>query len=73
MRTREEHLNWCKERALEYLERGDCDNAIVSMMSDMSQHEELKDHAGIRIGTQFLLAGLLMEPAKVRGWIEGFK
>jgi hypothetical protein len=40
--TRQEHLEWCKKRALEYLDKGDIPNAIASMMSDMQKHEETK-------------------------------
>lgn len=40
--TREEHLAWCKARALEYIERGDVRNGITSMMSDLSKHPETK-------------------------------
>lgn len=42
MRTRQEHLEWCKKRALEYLDRGDVREAVTSMMSDMQKHEETK-------------------------------
>jgi len=28
--TRDEHLEWCKKRAREYLARGDAANAIAS-------------------------------------------
>jgi hypothetical protein len=41
-RTREEHLAWCKERALEYLDHGDVVNAISSMLSDLNKHDETK-------------------------------
>jgi len=30
MRTREEHLEWCKERALEYADRGELADAVAS-------------------------------------------
>ena len=36
--TRKEHLEWCKARALEYLDRGDIQNAVTSMMSDLGKH-----------------------------------
>lgn len=38
--TREEHLQWCKQRALEYLDQGNVVDAIASMTSDLSKHEE---------------------------------
>jgi hypothetical protein len=44
MKTRDEHLAWCKERAHEYLERGDIANGIASMMSDLTKHPETKSN-----------------------------
>jgi hypothetical protein len=35
---RARHLAWCKERALEYVKRGDLVNALASMASDVRQH-----------------------------------
>jgi hypothetical protein len=45
--SRADHLAWCKQRALEYLDAGDRTNAIASMISDLRKHPELEDHAGI--------------------------
>ena len=38
--TREEHLVWCKKRALEYIDRGQVNEGLTSMMSDMAKHPE---------------------------------
>ena len=40
MMTRKEHLERCKERAREYLKRGDISNGVTSMLSDLSKHPE---------------------------------
>jgi hypothetical protein len=40
MRTRDEHLEWCKERARVYLDRGELLDAVTSMGSDLDQHPE---------------------------------
>ena len=37
---RAEHLAWCKQRALEYLDQGDLANAVASMGSDLNKHPE---------------------------------
>lgn len=42
--NRQEHLQFCKDRALEYLDRGDLNNAATSMMSDMKKHPETADY-----------------------------
>lgn len=70
--TREEYLKWCKDRALEYVDRGELVNALASMGSDLDKHEGTKDHVAIRLGTQLFLAGHLNTPAKMRSFILGF-
>jgi hypothetical protein len=71
MRTRDEHLSWCKERALEYLDAGDLENAVASMSSDLSKHPETTCDP-------FLMLSGAMDAQKgdapaVRRWIEGFR
>jgi hypothetical protein len=67
--TREEHLAWCKKRALEYLP-GNPIEAMTSMMSDLTKHPELKHHLGLEIAPMFY--GAHNDPAAVQRWIEGF-
>ena len=71
MRTREEHLEWCKQRAREYLDAGDLHNAVTSMGSDLDRHPELG------INAYLLMAGGLAaqqgDREAVRRWIEGFR
>lgn len=55
-KTREEHLKWCKERAIRYLDEDDVETAIKSFLSDMSKHEETKEHP--------MLFSLVMMPLK---------
>lgn len=38
--TRAEHLQWCKNRAMEYVRAGDLQQTVTSMLSDLSKHEE---------------------------------
>lgn len=38
--TRAEHLQWCKDRAMEYVRAGDYQQAVASMLSDLSKHDE---------------------------------
>lgn len=70
--TRDEHLAWCKSRAFAALDRGDLQEAVGSMISDLGKwREPLYD--------QMTLAFISMDgmmfcktPAQVRHWIEGF-
>jgi hypothetical protein len=71
--TRDEHLEWAKSRALEYLDRGDVQNAVTSMLSDMRKHPETHDHPGLELGARMLFAGLLSRDDQARDWINGFR
>jgi hypothetical protein len=71
MMTREEHLKWCKQRALEYLDAGDLVNAIASMGSDLQKHPETNPNPVLmRLGMMYYDQG---DPAAIRRWIEGFR
>lgn len=72
MRTRGEHLAWCKERALEYCDAGDVRNALTSMGSDLEKHDETRGHAGMPIGLELMMFGSLLTPADMRRFIESF-
>lgn len=71
--TRLEHLAWCKQRALAYLDRGDLRNALSSMMSDMQKHPE---NRSVLQGGFLPMVGMLAvkerDAVKLRYWIEGF-
>jgi hypothetical protein len=70
MEDRNEHLAWCKKRALEYLDAGDLNNAVTSMLSDLSKHPELRG-----IGSKMGMIGIFAVkegPRAVRRFIEGF-
>jgi hypothetical protein len=70
-----EHLNWAKARALEYVDRGDCKQAYVSMRSDISKHEALYKRYRPYFATVFdsrFHSGQLSTPKAMREWIEGF-
>jgi len=70
--NREEHLAWCKQRALEYVDAGDIRNAFTSMMSDLSKHAETEEHPAIMIGMMLIMIGDLNTAPKMRKFIEGF-
>lgn len=67
--TRIEHLEWCKTRAREYLDRGQPLQAMHSMLSDLKKHEENKTVA-VHMTPMALLATHSVEEA--RDFIEGF-
>ena len=57
--TRQEYLSWCKQRSLEYVDTGDLNQAVTSMLSDLGKHEETKNHSGIGLGMQMMTGGFL--------------
>jgi hypothetical protein len=70
--TRAEHLAWCKQRALEYIDNGDVSNAWASMASDLTKHPETENHAAIQLGMMMLMSGHLNSAPEMRKFIEGF-
>jgi hypothetical protein len=70
--TRQEHLDWCKQRAIEYVDRGDMKNAFASMMSDIRKHKETSNHPAINVGMQMLMSGKLSNAEDMRKFINGF-
>lgn len=68
----DEHLKWCKQRALEILDKGDLIGALTSMTSDMRKHPGTARNAGVELGMMLQINGHLGTDAKMREWIEGF-
>lgn len=72
MTTRTEHLEWCKGRAIECLNTGSIHDAWASMVSDLQNHDETRDHAWIEIGTVQLFSGMTRTKEEMKSLIEGF-
>ena len=77
MTTRQEHLDWCKEQALVYLDRDSAfynvSNALTSMISDMRKHEETRKMLASE-DVQFAIKVTMAETThdSVKGFIKGF-
>lgn len=72
MDKRSDHLEWCKKRANEYVEKDDLKQAFASFQSDMSKHEETANHLALEMGTMMLIAGHLETQKQMENWINGF-
>lgn len=70
--TRNEHMDWCKQRATEYIDRNKLQDAFASMASDLQKHEGTAGHPGIQLGMNMLMAGHLKTAADMRRFIDGF-
>lgn len=70
--TREEHLKWCKKRALEYVDAGDLNQAFASMGGDLNKHPETEGHPAMVLGLLLMMGGHLTTPDEMRKFILGF-
>lgn len=66
-----EHLAWAKQRAIEFLDRGDIKNALTSLASDLTKSPETATLARRSAGeTMALIIGRASEE-QVREYING--
>ena len=72
MQLREQHLEWCKKRALAYVDQGDTAKALASMFTDLAKHPKTRNHPNIETGDLLTIVGMLSTPQEVRHFIEGF-
>jgi hypothetical protein len=70
--SRDEHLQWCKDRALQYVRQGDMAQAFASMGSDLGKHEETRNHSGLEVGLMLMLGGHLNSAHEMERFINGF-
>jgi hypothetical protein len=69
---RADHLQWSKDRAIEYVDNNDNKQAFASFMSDMSKHPELSNHLALEMGMSLLISNNLSTSDQMRNWILGF-
>jgi hypothetical protein len=66
-----ERLEWCKQRAREYLNAGDVRNAICSMIGDLQTYDVgTKNEAIMALG---IMIATNQDEVEARRWIEGFR
>lgn len=70
--TRQDHVKWCKERALEYCKAGDINQALASMGSDLDKHDETRGHPAMQLGLIQLMGGMISTPEQMEKFINGF-
>jgi|HubBroStandDraft_2_1064218.scaffolds.fasta_scaffold12081_2 hypothetical protein len=72
--TRDEHLKWAKDRALEFADQGDTGGALTSLMQDLALHPETAARAEVvlELGWRQAIAGVFdRAPQDLREFIEG--
>ena len=72
MKTRKQHLEWCKQRAVSYCDSGDISGALASMFSDLEKHPDTAGHLGSKLGMSMLMTGHLSQLQQVKDFINGF-
>jgi hypothetical protein len=73
-KTRAEHVEWTKTRALLELDAGGPDairNAIASVQSDLGKHSATEEHSAILLMGVLAFGGELRTEHEVREFIEG--
>lgn len=71
--TREEHIEWCKKRAIEEMDYyKDPSKGIISMMSDLRKHPETNKESLIALcGMQLMMKPKMMRQ-EVINFLNGF-
>jgi hypothetical protein len=69
---REDHVEWCKSRAREYLKEGDLTSAVASMLSDMQKHPETDTPALTAVGLVGIMEAANGNQQGVERFIDGF-
>lgn len=70
--TRDEHLQWCKDRAMECVKMGDLSQAFASFCSDVKKHEETAQIASNPLIGIGMMCAALGDAAGMRSWILGW-
>jgi len=72
-KTRSEHLEYCKKRALAYCEQNELRLAFASMAADLKKHPETEGHAAISLGALLVYGGFLETKEKMVKFINDFE
>jgi len=70
---RHEHVQWCKERAFEFIdERNDLPGAMSSFISDMNKQSNTRQQLDTFLLTIGQNALIKNNASELRHWIDGF-
>ncbi len=74
MRTRAEHIQFCKERAMALVNDGDLLQAVTSMMSDLTKHPETQHSSEVlaALGLLAMQQAQSGDRREVERYIQGF-
>lgn len=66
------HLQWCKDRAMQYIDRNQVADGITSFMSDMTKHPETEHHPALILMRMMMFTGKLKTSKEAAKFIQGF-
>ncbi len=70
--TRDEHIAWAKQRAMDELDfGGGPSTAVASVMSDLRKHPETRNHTAIMLMGELQFFGHLSTARQVREFVAG--
>lgn len=73
MRTREEHLKWCRERAIQEMDyTGKPSSGLISMASDLRKHPETNLETTITLTLGQIIINPQITRQEVIKFINGF-
>lgn len=73
METREQYVQWCKDRAMDCVRRGDLLDGVTSMMSDMDKRDDTKLKGILNaLGVHAAMAATKGDKDAVERFILGF-
>jgi hypothetical protein len=70
--TRQEFLEWSRNRAEEYLILGKVEAAYNSFSSDLQKHPETKNHPDLLLGLQMIMNEQLSTVEQMRKFLADF-
>ena len=71
--TREEHIKWCKERAIAEMDfYKQPSKALISMASDLRKHQETDSEALVLMCTMHLMMNPKITREEVIKFLDGF-
>ena len=73
MKTRDEHIEWCKQRAREYCEQGDMLGALHSMGRDLEKHQDTARRPWTHLWSSSTKPHTISSKADVLKFIDDYK
>lgn len=69
--NRSDHLQWCKDRANQYLDVGNIQEGVASMLSDLSKHVET-EAVGCTLAPMGMMAMMSGNLDEAKRFVNGF-